>query len=227
MAAKTNEVRLVFLICLSVFAAGCKGGGDSSSSSTSTQASPLLHSGSGSSASPQISGTAAGAVKAGATYSFAPTASDPEGDALSFQIANKPSWATFNTLNGQLSGSPTLSQVGTYADIVISVSDGTHSSSLPAFTISVSDTSAKSVSLSWTAPTQNVDGSALTNLAGFMVSYGTSRAALSNTVRIDNPSVDRHLFENLSAGTYYFGIRAYSSNGAESSMSAIVSKVVK
>ena len=44
---------------------------------------------------PVISGSPATSVTVGQAYSFTPTASDPDGQALSFSIANRPSWATF------------------------------------------------------------------------------------------------------------------------------------
>jgi len=46
----------------------------------------------------------------------------------------KPSWATFDTTTGLLSG---LAVKGTYSGIVITVSDGCATASLPAFSIKV------------------------------------------------------------------------------------------
>jgi hypothetical protein len=80
--------------------------------------------------------------------------------------------------------------------------------------------------LSWIPPTQNEDGSALTNLAGYRIYYGTSASNLNQTINLTNPGLTRYVVENLSGGTWYFGIRAYSSNGAESAMSAIASKTI-
>ena len=87
---------------------------------------------------PVISGTPATSVVTGNTYSFTPVATDPDGQLLDFSIANKPSWAQFDALTGRLTGTPTSAQVGTYAGITISVSDGIAQASLPAFAISVS-----------------------------------------------------------------------------------------
>ena len=97
------------------------------------------------------------------------TRADPDGDTLTYSIQNRPSWATFNTSTGRLSGTPTAAHAGSYANIIISVSDGAASASLPAFTITVAQPSTGSATLSWTAPTQNTDGSSLTNLAGFRI----------------------------------------------------------
>ena len=86
---------------------------------------------------PLINGTAPVSVPPGTSYAFAPTASDGDGDALLVSIANKPPWADFNTATGTLSGTPSLSDVGKYDNIVISVSDGEFTSALPSFSITV------------------------------------------------------------------------------------------
>jgi hypothetical protein len=72
---------------------------------------------------PTISGTPAATVAEDTDYSFTPTASDDDGDTLTFSIANKPSWASFDTDTGALTGTPSNDDVGTHADIVISVTD--------------------------------------------------------------------------------------------------------
>jgi hypothetical protein len=92
-------------------------------------------------APPTITGTPAASVVAGQAYSFAPSASDSGGNALTFLIINRPAWASFSTSTGQLTGTPTAANVGSYANITISVSDGTLTASLPAFTVTVSQAS--------------------------------------------------------------------------------------
>ena len=86
---------------------------------------------------PTISGSPSTSVEAGKAYSFIPSASDAQNNSLTFKVTNKPVWATFSSYSGTLSGTPSSSQVGTYSNIVISVSDGSLSSSLPAFSITV------------------------------------------------------------------------------------------
>ena len=88
---------------------------------------------------PTISGTPAGSVEINQDYSFTPAASDPNSDKLRFAIANRPSWLTFNSRTGRLSGSPTPANIAKYSNIVISVNDGTTSAALPAFSIEVLD----------------------------------------------------------------------------------------
>ncbi len=101
---------------------------------------------------PVISGTPATSVQADQAYSFTPSASDPDGDALTFSIQNKPSWASFSTSSGQLSGTPTSSNVGTSSNVVISVSDGTQSASLAAFSIQVTAASSSGSGSTYALP---------------------------------------------------------------------------
>jgi hypothetical protein len=176
---------------------------------------------------PTISGTPATSILAGRAYSFRPTAADPEGKALTFSIQNRPSWATFSTTSGTLSGTPTASQIGTYSNIAIKVSDGSATASLPAFAVAVTATASGSATLSWTPPTTNTNGSALTNLAGYRVYYGTSSSNLSQTVQIPSAGTSRYVIENLSPATWYFAVRAYTSTGSESSTSNVASKTVR
>jgi len=86
---------------------------------------------------PVISGTPAVSVNQDEAYSFVPAASDIDADKLTYSITNKPGWASFNAATGALTGTPAKANVGTTSDIVISVSDGSTSVSLPAFDIKV------------------------------------------------------------------------------------------
>lgn len=87
---------------------------------------------------PTITGTPPASALVGQAYGFTPTASDPDGQTLTFAIANKPAWATFSTATGRLSGTPT--STGTHSSIAIAVSDGTATASLAAFSITVGST---------------------------------------------------------------------------------------
>ncbi len=176
---------------------------------------------------PTISGSPATSVSVGNSYAFTPTATDPNDDRLTFNISNRPSWATFDTSTGRLSGTPTSAQVGTYSNIVIRVSDGRSTVSLPAFTITVSDVANGSATLTWAPPTRNSDGSALNDLAGYRIVYGTSANALDRTIEVRNPGISSYVVENLSPATYYFAVRAFSSSGSESANSNVASKTIR
>ena len=59
-------------------------------------------------APPTISGAPATTVVVGTPYTFTPTASDPDGQPLTFSIRNRPTWASFDTATGRLQGTPPL-----------------------------------------------------------------------------------------------------------------------
>jgi hypothetical protein len=166
-------------------------------------------------------------VTVGQSYSFQPTASDPDGDTLSYSIANKPDWAAFNGSTGRLSGSPTSGDVGTYTGISITVSDGTASSSLQSFSITVADAQTGSATLSWSAPTLNEDGSPLTNLKGYRIYYGTSSTSLGSVLEVPTPGTTTAVVENLSPATWYFALKAYNTSNVESGFSNVASKTIR
>ena len=87
--------------------------------------------------SPTISGTPTDRVDEDTLYLFVPISDDREHDSLTFSVTNPPSWAAFDTSTGELSGTPGDKYPGTTQDIVISVSDGTETASLPPFSITV------------------------------------------------------------------------------------------
>lgn len=175
---------------------------------------------------PTISGTPSTTVSSGAAYNFQPTGSDPDGNRLTYSIANRPSWAAFDASTGRLSGTPTASNAGTYSNIAISVSDGTLSASLPSFAITVVQASTGSATLSWTPPTQNTDGSSLTNLAGYRIVYGRTSSSLDQTVQVANAGTASYTITGLTSGTWYFRVKAYNSSGGESDVSNSGSKTI-
>jgi hypothetical protein len=175
---------------------------------------------------PQISGSAGSAVVIGDGYAFTPIASDPDGDPLSFSIENRPAWASFDSTTGQLHGTPTLADVGLYEAIVISVSDGSATTNLDAFSIEVSQVALGSMTLSWSAPIENEDGTALTDLVGYRIYYGTAPGNYAHSVLIDNPSVTTTLIQNLVPATYYVVATAVNAAGVESAYSNVATKTV-
>ena len=176
---------------------------------------------------PTIWGSPSTAVMTGDNYSFTPSAQDADGDSVSFSIVNKPRWAAFDTATGHLSGQPLLGDEGMYDGILISATDGVATAQLPSFSIEVTQTALGSVSLSWTAPTQNSDGSTLTDLAGYKLYYGTSAGSYTHQIRIDNPSISTYLIENLLPDTYYVVATSFNDMGVESDYSNMAVKTVE
>ncbi len=174
-----------------------------------------------------IAGTPAPMVLVGSAYAFTPTLTAPANTAsLSFSIRNPPPWAQFDPATGTLSGTPAASDVGTTAGVVIVVSDGVSTAALPGASISVVQTATGGATLSWTPPLENTDGSALTDLAGYRIYFGTSAGALTQTIELRGTGMVTTVIGNLTPATWYFAIRAYNSANVESALSSIVSKVI-
>jgi len=83
-----------------------------------------------------------------------------------------------------------------------------------------------SVTLSWTPPTQNTDGSPLTNLAGYKIYWGTNQNNLANFATVNNPGLATYVVTSLTPATWYFQTTALNSQGAESSPSNVASKTL-
>jgi hypothetical protein len=81
--------------------------------------------------------------------------------------------------------------------------------------------------LTWNRVTKNTDGTKLTDLAGYTIRYGRSPAALDNVVSVANPNMTTYQVTNLSPGTWYFAIAAYSSRGEQGVLSPVASKTVR
>jgi hypothetical protein len=194
---------------------------------TSLRAFSIQVSSAGTNSAPQISGNPPTTVNEGQSYGFTPSATDADGDNLTFSISGQPSWASFDAATGRLSGTPGSGDVGVYSNIVISVSDGAASDALPAFSITVSAISLGSAELSWTAPTQNEDGTTLEDLAGYKLYWGTTPGSYTESVTIDNSTVTTYLVENLAPGTYEFVATAYNDAGVESRYSGAATKVIQ
>jgi hypothetical protein len=86
--------------------------------------------------------------------------------------------------------------------------------------------SAGRATLSWTPPTQNTDGTPLTNLAGYRILWGTSATALSNTIDVPGAGVSTYVIDNLTSGTKHFAVRSYNGHGVESVNSNVASKAI-
>lgn len=224
-------IRLIALAAMAVQLTGCGSGvrvvdantapGSTGGVSTAkTPAQPLV-----------LAGAPPRSVTVGAEYSFQPTVLQGSGP-ITFTIAGKPAWATFNPATGALSGTPTANDVGsTPVVITITAGNGTSTASIGPFTIEVNPASGPppsvgSATLNWSAPTEDTDGMPVTDLAGYRVHYGTSEYELTQIIQVSGAATTSYVVSGLSSGTYYFAVSAYNSLGYESAFSNLATKTL-
>ncbi len=86
--------------------------------------------------------------------------------------------------------------------------------------------SSGAVTINWQPPTENTDGSPLTNLSGYNIHYGTSSGNYTQSISVSNPGIATYVVDNLTPGTYYFSVAAVNAQGTESPLSSEVSTTV-
>lgn len=217
-----KKVLLCVLLC--AIGHGCGGGGGSTSPGQTCAGAGRAGDcpsdvAQGANEPPAISGTPVTRVHEEDSYTFAPTATDADGDALSFAIDNGPAWLEFDASSGRLAGTPRSADVGLHPNIRISVSDGVEQAALPPFDITVAPVFHGGFTLSWQPPTQNTNDTALEDLDGFNIYWGTSAGDYTNQITVDNEGTTSRFIDGLDAGTYYFATTAFNSFGIESELS--------
>jgi hypothetical protein len=93
-------------------------------------------------------------------------------------------------------------------------------------TVEVRATVPTSVNLTWTPPSYNVDGTPLTDLAGYYLYFGTPGVA-TERIQISDPVATALTVGGLVPGTWYFTLMAYNSEGAESELTEPVSAIIQ
>jgi hypothetical protein len=128
--------------------------------------------------------------------------------------------------NTTQSGSPVSSTTPTTGSGTTTVASNNKTSTNTSTPPKSNAPSTGTATLDWMPPTENTDGSVLTNLAGYTVYYGTSSGNLTQSVKITNPGLTAYTMSSLPSGTWYFAVTSYSSTGVESSRSGVVSTTI-
>lgn len=112
-----------------------------------------------------------------------------------------------------LSGSRSTGPVNANTTYSLSCS-GAGGTAVSMITISV----AGRLTLRWQAPTENVDGTPLTDLAGYRIHYGPLSRNYTGDAPVDNPAATSTTI-SLPSGTYYVSMTAFDAQGNESAYS--------
>ncbi|NMP14794.1 putative Ig domain-containing protein [Thalassotalea sp. Y01] len=220
MSKNLNKSYLALLVASALSLTACGGGGGGGGTEKKEIEPPTNN-------APTISGSPSLSINENQSYSFSANGADSDGDALTYSIANMPQWATFDSATGTLAGTPGNADVGTYTGITISVSDGTDSSSLSPFNITVNDIFALqgSATLEVTVDETNVFTPTLVDHVDADFSFSIDGAPEWSGFSFD--STTGEISVNASAdnvGTYSVTITA--SNGVNSSSHNLIITVI-
>jgi len=80
--------------------------------------------------------------------------------------------------------------------------------------------------LHWEMPTENTNGTPLTDLQGYTIVYGDSPQTMNKWVQISDIGTTTYVLSGLGAGTWYFAILSYTASGVNSALSNVVSKTI-
>jgi VCBS repeat-containing protein len=158
----------------------------------------------------------------------------------SIQIDSSGNWfyGAINTLESiqSLNSGETLTDIltvasidGTTHDVTITINgvdepvaaDTTSSDSTSTNTTTDTAATAVDINLSWTAPAEREDNTALSlsEIAGYKIYYGTTQGNYTNSVDVNDSTTTSYTFKSLVAGTYYFVITTRDVDGRESQYS--------
>lgn len=140
------------------------------------------------------------------------------------------SWTTTNATactasggwsgNRATSGSAGVGPLNAMTTFTLSCT-GTGGSALAMVSVSVNGT----ITLDWVAPTENVDGTALTDLAGYRVYWGAATRSYTDMTDITSPDATTTTL-TLPSGDYHVSMTALDEEGNESAYSNEVIKTV-
>jgi hypothetical protein len=215
-------VRACALVVLAALAA-CGGGGSGESTTTLGGAPPT--SSSTTAGTVAIGGPRIDAAVANQFYQYVPEMSDTSGAEVVFAIENKPSWATFDTGAGTLSGTPTGADVGSRGAVRISAVAGGSRATVE-FQLQVVASADGVASVSLDAPVTRTDGTALQNLAGYRIYYGKTATRLDQFVDVKDRAATSAVVSQLTPGTWFFAATAYDANGFESEPTDLAQKQI-
>jgi hypothetical protein len=160
----------------------------------------------------------------GERYDYVPEVINAILPDLRFSYINRPGWSESYRDTGAIIGTP--SEPGVYANIQIQAWDGVHCGVSAPFTITVAS-AADSADVRWVKPTLNTDGSPLTDLAGYLIRYGTSAAKLDTHFWVDSADVTAAEIRNLSPGNWYFEIASLTDADVRGPFSRIVESAIR
>ncbi|MFA5795145.1 MAG: fibronectin type III domain-containing protein [Candidatus Brocadiia bacterium] len=203
---------IVFIAYLTAFNYGGCGGGGGESSDSGSSASTSYR-------TPVLNAIGNKIITEGTTLTFTVSATDPDGDTMTFTAYNLPAGATFNVATQVFTWVPTYNQSGTYSTVRFKVADAIGLYVEETITITVTDVpaptapfnlvatvaSATQINLSWQ------DNSS--DETGFKVEQKMGGGAYAQIASLSANAITYSDTGLMSGFIYYYRVRAYSASG--------------
>jgi hypothetical protein len=155
-------------------------------------------------------------------FQYQLSAYDVDGDPLIITLANQPSWMQFDQESMLISGQPTFDDVGIYSGIYMSVFDGTDTTRIGPITIHVVE-KLYELEISWEHSFEDVNNDPISNLAGYIISWGPSPDQLNNKQTVPTANTFSSTVSRIPSGRYYFSMTAVLENAVQSDPSNLIS----
>jgi RHS repeat-associated protein len=162
----------------------------------------------------------------GRAYNYQPTATDPNGDQVSFKLDTAPDGMTINSTTGQITWTPTAVQVGMF-QVAIEADDGRGGSAIQQFSIRVTVTAAnlppvfQSLPITSANPGSNyVYAPSVTDADGDSLTFTLLQGPARMTV---NSATGQVSYANAVAGSYAVSLKADDGQGGTAVQSWVLS----
>ena len=159
------------------------------------------------------------------TFTASPTRVQEGGHAvLTWKASNAYACHGYGPWDGSepLAGSSTTNGLTATTTFVLTCFNSSGAETSEKATVTVVDAAAAgTATLSWEAPTSNVNGTPITPLKGYTIHYGNSAGSMTQSLVVSGGATAGAEITGLGSGTWYFGVSADAADGTQSAMSEI------
>ncbi len=159
------------------------------------------------------------------TFTASPTKVQEGGNAvLTWKASNAYACRGYGPWEGSegLEGSSTTNGLSATTTFVLTCFNSSGAKTSKKATVTVVDAAAAgTATLSWNAPTSNVNGTPITPLSGYTIYYGNSEGSMTQSLVVSGAAATSAEITGLASGTWYFAVSADAADGTQSAKSDV------